>query len=123
MQLLAARAQQNPHRLPPHPCTTDGARLQQESDPSGLHPALPFPGKNVSRLGVQTIAPRMFSFVPTGRDVQSVNRNRPYTTTGTSFLEAFKSCRLMKFGARRRMTARCLDYSGWTSSVAAFNNA
>src|SRR5207237_3041807 len=36
-----------------------------------------------------------------------VSCNRPYTLTGTSFLDAFQSCRLMKSGARRRMKASC----------------
>lgn len=31
------------------------------------------------------------------------------TRTGTSFLEAFQSCPLMKSGARRRINASCLD--------------
>src|SRR5207237_9751373 len=50
--------------------TTVEARQHQGPDPWGLHPGLPSPGKNASRLGVQTIAPRTFSFVPTGSGVQ-----------------------------------------------------
>src|SRR5437764_6184861 len=34
------------------------------------------------------------------------------TTTGTSFLEAFQSCLLMKPGARRRMNASCFACPG-----------
>jgi len=65
----------------------------------------------------------MFSFVPTGNDVQSVSCNRLYTLTGTSFLDAFQSCLLMKLGARRRMKASCLDCPGRISRVPVFNNA
>ena len=39
------------------------------------------------------------------------------TSTGTSFLEAFQSCLLMKLGARRRRNASCFDCPGRISTA------
>src|SRR5207244_5152586 len=43
--------------------------------------------------------------------------------TGTSFLDAFQSCLLMKLGANRRMNASCLACPGRISSAPASSDA